>query len=352
MAKLEVTLKQHTPLIHFESDIEGATLRATELKPKLDKFLIECFKEEEINYSKYLIKGQKKAFNYKVKIKNIKGWKKEQINEKFPLFFGNTGVEEESEKKFFVSCNTLDVEFFSFYKELVDLIELKLLQFLLTTNFGTRQSKGFGSFFIEKEFKNLNLLEKEFKYHFQVETNDIESVFEKIETFYKSLRSGLNYNKINPYIEKYCREKLRIKWDKQVIKEEFFNENKINGTPFLVKDLFGLSSLEQWKHQKNEIKKKEKDNKIDRFKSPIFFKILKEKRNLYKIYFRFNDIDKEFLNKEFIISNKQGNSFSIKTPKEFSFDKFFGYILEQPTFIKQVENIFIQIKNNLKVGDK
>ena len=41
MYKLEFTLKQHTPLIHFQHDQAGATLRATEVKPKLDKFLRE-----------------------------------------------------------------------------------------------------------------------------------------------------------------------------------------------------------------------------------------------------------------------------------------------------------------------
>ena len=41
MYKLEFTLKQHTPIIHFQHDQEGATLRATEVKPKLDRFIIE-----------------------------------------------------------------------------------------------------------------------------------------------------------------------------------------------------------------------------------------------------------------------------------------------------------------------
>ena len=38
MHKLTFTLKQHTPLIHFHSEVD-ASLRATELKPKLDNFL-------------------------------------------------------------------------------------------------------------------------------------------------------------------------------------------------------------------------------------------------------------------------------------------------------------------------
>lgn len=40
MKTLKVTLKQHTPLIHFQHDQYGATLRASEVKPKLDKFII------------------------------------------------------------------------------------------------------------------------------------------------------------------------------------------------------------------------------------------------------------------------------------------------------------------------
>ena len=39
MYKLEFTLKQHTPLIHFQHDQDGAILRATELKPTLNKFI-------------------------------------------------------------------------------------------------------------------------------------------------------------------------------------------------------------------------------------------------------------------------------------------------------------------------
>ena len=46
--KLTFKLKQHTPLIHFQHDQTGATLRATELKPKLDRFLVEKFKKEKI----------------------------------------------------------------------------------------------------------------------------------------------------------------------------------------------------------------------------------------------------------------------------------------------------------------
>jgi len=42
--KLCFKLKQHTPIIHFQADQKGATLRASELKPKLDRFLIDKLK--------------------------------------------------------------------------------------------------------------------------------------------------------------------------------------------------------------------------------------------------------------------------------------------------------------------
>ena len=40
MNTLTIKLKQHTPLIHFQHDQEDATLRASEVKPKLDKYII------------------------------------------------------------------------------------------------------------------------------------------------------------------------------------------------------------------------------------------------------------------------------------------------------------------------
>ncbi len=40
MEKITITLKQHTPLLHFQSTQDGATLRASEVKPKLDKFIL------------------------------------------------------------------------------------------------------------------------------------------------------------------------------------------------------------------------------------------------------------------------------------------------------------------------
>ncbi|HIC77953.1 MAG TPA: hypothetical protein EYP02_02105, partial [Sulfurovum sp.] len=84
--KLEFSLKQHTPLIHFQSEQFGATLRATELKPKLDRFLLEHvkgipFKENTNGH---------RSLDYKVKVEVDKS-KSTPIDKRDPLFFGNMG---------------------------------------------------------------------------------------------------------------------------------------------------------------------------------------------------------------------------------------------------------------------
>ena len=74
--KLTFKLKQHTPLIHFQHDQHGATLRATELKPKLDRFLLEKLGngnyEQGIEIAKkkgwLVAKGEHPALDYKVRI--------------------------------------------------------------------------------------------------------------------------------------------------------------------------------------------------------------------------------------------------------------------------------------------
>ena len=78
MAILKLELKQHTPIIHFQHYQEGATLRASELKPKLDKFLIEKLKLTAVDdrgrivpkreYLKWFNNKEKLSLDYKVKI--------------------------------------------------------------------------------------------------------------------------------------------------------------------------------------------------------------------------------------------------------------------------------------------
>ena len=55
MKTLKVTLKQHTPLIHFQHDQYGATLRASEVKPRFDKYLTQTIGGNYDKWKKYLV---------------------------------------------------------------------------------------------------------------------------------------------------------------------------------------------------------------------------------------------------------------------------------------------------------
>ncbi|MCX6272661.1 MAG: hypothetical protein NTU44_15865 [Bacteroidetes bacterium] len=202
MYKLEFTLKQHTPLIHFQHDQEGATLRATEVKPKLDQFIFEKITgkrgfsariefhhllfhggevwTKRLNWlsgssreikPKYLnIQERNNALlhfslNYKLKIPFVfPEFKTIERNFKFPCFFGDMGDNYTENIKGFSYLNTLlNCEIFTFDKSLKDTIALKLSDFFSLHNFGTRQSKGFGSFYLDPQSPFLSEYNLEFK---------------------------------------------------------------------------------------------------------------------------------------------------------------------------------------------
>ncbi|MEA2092210.1 MAG: hypothetical protein U9O83_07595, partial [Campylobacterota bacterium] len=296
MSKFKVvfTLKQHTPIIHFQSQQSGATLRATELKPKFDRFLIAIFEKKNIDYQGFLISGQEGALDYKVKIEpNISP--SQNIDERDALFFGNMG--EGEDKRFKEINRPFKIEFFTFKSTLKEYINQYFEAFLANTNFGTRQSKGFGSFYIDKKQLNTNLVQ------YRVYSFDTRNWKRDIGLLYQFLRQGLNlpnregtrfYSK--PAIFSYAKSKGWT-WDKKAIKQAYFNttlNDQIDerssdilmysgDNSHLLRDLFGLSSSQEWKRPYGKtIEKTNAD--IERFKSPITFKIVDD-----KVYFWADD---------------------------------------------------------------
>jgi len=337
--KVEFTLKQHTPIIHFQSEQSGATLRATELKPKFDKFLIKYAFENKEKYSTYLIDKDKDAFDYKITIEqNIS--KSESIKDRDPLFFGNMGDGED--KEFKTNNSTFKIIFFSFKIELLDLIKNNFESFIANTNFGTRQSKGYGSFYLNKDYEKSLVKHKCYKF-----TSNPNKYKEDIKILYSFMRQGINlpnregtrfYSK--PSIFLYMKNQ-NITWDKKAIKEKYFstrlNEQKIKhieadncvnystNNKHLVRDLFGLSSEQEWyTYRKARILKENKE--IDRFKSPITFKpILSGDKKNIEVYFWADDTIEKILNKEFLIKVDKKGDLKLSTPNKFNFDDFFNF---------------------------
>lgn len=280
MHKLEFTLRQHTPLIHFQHTQEGATLRATEVKPKLDRFLIRELKLTEIKK----IEGQDKevpkhefkdlfinegkqhlALNYKVQISCPNSFKTKN-GKSFPMFFGNMGNEYEKGGVLAKSEKSISIMITSFKADIVEKISENIAVFFFKHNFGTRQSKGFGSFIVGSELM-LNGVEIENKfeassdYRFQLNVQQFKGEWDKhiyllsaIDLFYRSLRQGINRKKraiyedfkvdhttglkINSSTEFYLKPAIFLyaksrghQWDKKTIKEKFFNRDIVFRNP-------------------------------------------------------------------------------------------------------------------------
>ena len=352
--KLKFTLRQHTPIIHFQYDQSGATLRATELKPKFDKFLLGVdntlpFQEQP---------NERKSLNYKVKIVS-KGNRTIDFEKYPPLYFGNQRGSKPKQK---VISSDVMIEFFSFDINILNAIEKHFESFLAHTNFGTRQSKGYGCFYIDNKTFNPALIEKNRYtkvYSFESSKMGYE---EDIKRFYGLMRSGINQIGRDRKSEFYAKsllflyfDKKGIIWDKKAVKMHFENRNSDTTDQYIIRDLLGLSSFQNWRSQGFNVSKS--NNKISRFKSPIIFKPIME-RDKVKIYFwaeKF-DSDHPMLNQPFKILGR--GSFTISTPARFDIEDFLVFVksIKLTSFIekksqmahryfKPLEKIF----NSLKV---
>ncbi len=343
MSKFKVvfTLKQHTPIIHFQSDQSGATLRATELKPKFDRFLLE--QVEGIPFVKNA--NGAKSLDYKVKI--ISGQGTRALPNK-SLYFANNPISNDNDKiKSLITHTAIKVEFFTFNKEIKSLIEKYFDEFMFVTNFGTRQSKGFGSFLrshiTDDEIKKI--IKKQSNKVFLLGTYrdaEYDKALSSIDIFYKKLKMGITKPYYKSLIFRYMCSHKKVGWEKKFIKNEF--PQVIHGThkPIVctepddrefnyIRAVLGLAEHNEFRPNggKRQVKIKSLDG-IDRFKSPLTFKILNG-----KIYILHDNSYKKILDKEFSFSLNRVSK-TIKTPKEFDMYEFLKFVEKQGKLISEV----------------
>lgn len=435
MNTLTIKLKQHTPLIHFQHDQDGATLRASEVKPKLDKFILKRLGlgnyQAGIDAAKdrgWLIgRGDHPALDYKMRIEafDVEKW---NINEPqeytdknrqdrrpsvrignkeflakrrsdgkmicqlkpYPLFFANLDADYTNPneyRKFSFTEEPLSMIFTikdnALYNYIADADLLN--DFFFQTNFGTRQSKGFGSFSIDESDRFYKT--RRSKYRFTIKQDKLKNtqtideeyqkVFDYIDNFYKTLRGGINlknsqrqtlfYFKSLAY--KYAHDVLNAKWDKRKIKEEFYHIDRENMPhTYDVKDMLGFSTNEQWLNQNKDSITKDSDL-AERMQSPILFKpFYNDNDGSYTINIILQD-DKVDLSgfketRTVRISSKNARrEFNIELPQTFSTQSYFDYIFEQLDFdisshvegqyhnhrlYRDLEYVYNQIKENLQ----
>lgn len=398
--KLEFTLRQHTPLIHFQHDQAGATLRATEVKAKLDQFIWNKAWGNSFEKGKFFLVGYSadqskelksrfessrfRALDYKISFVAHSN-ETSPVPARMPLYFGNMGSEADGKKdKHLVSAQGgVTGKIICLNPALLAILEQQLPAFFQVENFGTRQTKGFGSFQLTHFDDSTVAFAKPSAYSFQITTSaDLNVLWEHIDLFYRTLRSGINLKGAGQSDKLYFKSLMfqyaktqQHQWDKRKIRLDLFEYHpklreveqhrqdsegtvKYNkGTPMLYRDMLGLSSEQSWLSYKAKVTKTSKNGAIDRFKSPITFKPFQSPKG-WDVYIIPQAIPAEMKNTAFVIESG-GKQTTLFTP-EFNLDQYlkfaFGYFNEAnsvedylgdhvaPREARIIENIYNQLR--------
>lgn len=264
----EYKLVQHTPLIHFQHSEPHACLRATEVKPKLDRFLIEQLEKDERfgdgRWKKWFVgDGSQQSFDYMMRItpnservdrtQSIENGIERAIaraehrppnaslHEIHKNYFGNMASgnniqdtvqaiqETFKESLFYKDGLTLTIR--CFIPELLTFIDEHIRGFFMMHNFGTRQRKGFGSFTVDistkpNEPKGFDLVGKYCPNAYYCKLgNDVnaDALLDAVWVISAFLRSGFNRgegNYVRGFVFRYFqREKNPLANDKAFVKQ-------------------------------------------------------------------------------------------------------------------------------------
>ena len=258
----EYKLVQHTPLIHFQHSEPHACLRATEVKPKLDRFLIEQLEKDDRfgdgRWKKWFVgDGSQQSFDYMMRITpNSEQVERTQsieraiaraehrppnasFHEIHKNYFGNmasgnniqdTIRETFKESLFYKDGLTLTIR--CFIPELLTFIDEHIRGFFMMHNFGTRQRKGFGSFTVDINTqpnapKGFDLVGKYCPnaYYCKLDGNvNADALLDAVWVISAFLRSGFNRgegNYVRGFVFRYFqREKNPLANDKAFVKQQ------------------------------------------------------------------------------------------------------------------------------------
>lgn len=362
MEKCIINLKQHTPMIHFQEDEEGTTLRASELKPKLDKFLIDNFKrmndnldEKDIELLSFLKMNIDKKLPSIYKMKILLKGENKKVKLKGTSYFGK--IEDG------IQSSNVSVEINCFDRNILKLLKIALRQLLVIENFGTRQTKGFGSF-LPIDMKKIEFEEILKKYskkngEIKIYRKKVIEPLKSINKDYQKLKSGVSYEK--PYkkspLHKIKVNNIDLHWEKRKIKKElklnyvdcfenlkdttksnennYLNSNKNNEEYRFFRAMLGLPTA--YVYLTNDEKVNYifapldiSEEKIERFSSPLKFKVFEDQIYIISLPIPLEIRNKkfEFSFKEEIIKNnteksinvKKNDFFSINTPSKEEFN--------------------------------
>jgi hypothetical protein len=350
-------LRQHTPLIHFQPDQAQSFLRASEVKPRLDAYIIAQMEKDNTpipdSWKVAFEHGQyNKALNYKLFVRPAEKLQPFRIEreghkgraQQFPGYFANMGEKDKSKHKYFVfTGKDAVVSVQSFNQELLAKVLAALPNFFATHNFMSRKTKGFGSFTLVTGPGD-PIPPSASNYNFVVNCGhkdpwqEFNRLFERIDLFYRTLRSGINFVRgsqsmlyFKSLLYHYAQQQGE-EWDKKKMKLELFHNDKGPAKARLYRDMLGLASTVDWLDQRAKVEKSgsniieyEEDGKtysekveIARFPSPITFKPVHLGNGRYRVYILTEPMPKVMLNADFGISSNRGGNTRIRTPDSFN----------------------------------
>lgn len=258
----EYKLVQHTPLIHFQHSEPHACLRATEVKPKLDRFLIEQLEKDDRfgdgRWKKWFVgDGSQQSFDYMMRITpNSEQVDRTQsieraiaraehrppnasLHEIHKNYFGNmasgNNIQDtirETFKESLLYKDGLTLTIRCFIPELLTLIDEHIRGFFMMHNFGTRQRKGFGSFTVDISTepnapKGFDLVGKYCPnaYYCKLDGNvNADALLDAVWVISAFLRSGFNRgegNYVRGFVFRYFqREENPLANDKAFVKQK------------------------------------------------------------------------------------------------------------------------------------
>lgn len=257
MKKIVAQLVQDTPMWHFQGAFDDCCLRATEVKPKLDRFLLAKLDKGELSVngcaltsrddvpSTWWANEDKTAFNYKMRISaqsrsiiesqvpdldRRTGQQKTDRNGKpvfrnlYPIYFARVGADETGDMEL-VKMSGIRVELIVSDDRLAECIEPIIPAFFASHSFGARQDKGFGCFRVSGTGSTGKLSGA--SYYFIVPAcnnseDKYQSLFQHINYFHKVIRSGVNERGcyVKSMMYHYAKDK-GDDWDKPVIRTAF-----------------------------------------------------------------------------------------------------------------------------------
>lgn len=359
--KLEIKLICQAPMVHFQPNDKGATLRASEVKPKLDRYL-----RQKVNFSKDCLISDTKALDYKLSFFD------DNSNNNVNNYPNNNGKKETTIpfdygkiKKQLIETNP-KLTILCFHTEIQKAIEKYLEAFFICHNFGTMQGKGYGSFTIgttpDETIKKFLIEEFDLDticyLKIEQKSNDKLYKFKVIQNFYSLTKSGINFRKRyeRSSLFKYMHDK-KIDNEKAELKQrdlapkigkyEKHTESQCykNKNPKYVRALLGVGISLSFKDTSICITHDER--KIERYSSPLFFKIIAD-----TIYIIPKQIDEKLYNQKFkfhikknrhnqgLKSQNKKDPIYLYTPKSSEFDlkDFLSYALDK--YNKNKERLF------------